>query len=194
VLHGGRRAPEQVAHNLTQDVKSRVPPALAGSIVYGSYVPIMGRGRPKSTNHWGSSPPGASLATAAWSLSQFSCRRRTTGCEHLARRAATVAFSPFPPIHRAHLERVLRVDMTRSPNCQRMAANCAFETWSDVPCRRKAAIADRGLGLLNWAESGPLAKALSPIRFPPRPVRIEKRAVCLPNAVYPSCANAASIF
>ena len=47
----------------------------------------------------------------------------------------------------------------------------------DGGSRRKAAIADRGLGLLNWAESGRLANALSPIRFPPRPVRIEKRWV-----------------
>jgi hypothetical protein len=38
---------------------------------------------------------------------------------------------------------------------QGMTGNCAFETLSDVSCRRKLAVADRRLGRLNWADSAP---------------------------------------
>jgi hypothetical protein len=55
-------------------------------------------------------------------------------------------------------------------------------------------ISDRGGGRRIWAESGPLAEGFVPDQISARLVRIERRSVCLPNAVYPSCANAASIF
>jgi hypothetical protein len=47
-----------VAHNLTQHVKSRVPPGLAGSIVYGSYVPITGPGSTEIDQPLGFGPTG----------------------------------------------------------------------------------------------------------------------------------------
>ena len=39
------------------------------------------------------------------------------------------ALSRFPPVHRANFDRVLRVELTRSPNGSAMAAICAFETF-----------------------------------------------------------------
>ena len=55
--------------------------------------------------------------------------------------APTAAFSPFPPVQRAHLERVLRVVLTRSPSRRGMPASCAERTagvdetgHSSAPC------------------------------------------------------------
>jgi hypothetical protein len=53
---------------------------------------------------------------------------------------------------------------------------------------QKLAVLSHGFG-----GSGLLAAGFVPGLLP-RPARIERRSVCLPNAVYPSCANAASIF
>jgi hypothetical protein len=50
--------------------------------------------------------------------------------------APTTAFSPFSPVQKADLERVLRVDMIGSPSRQRTAAICAFETFEGVLAQR----------------------------------------------------------
>jgi hypothetical protein len=39
--------------------------------------------------------------------------------------APTLGFSPLPPVQSAHLERVLWVDLTRSPGARRVTAPCA---------------------------------------------------------------------
>src|SRR5271154_5103618 len=42
--------------------------------------------------------------------------------------APTLDFSPLPPVQSAHLERVLWVDLTRSPGARRVTAPCAKRT------------------------------------------------------------------
>jgi hypothetical protein len=52
--------------------------------------------------------------------------------------APTAAFSPFPPLHRAHLKRVLRVDFARSTRRRGMAAICALQPLPPYRARTRA--------------------------------------------------------
>ena len=51
-------------------------------------------------------------------------------------RALMTASSPFSPVQKADLERVLWVDIVHSPSRRAMAAMCAIETLGDVANRR----------------------------------------------------------
>jgi hypothetical protein len=55
-------------------------------------------------------------------------------------------------------------------------------------------IADRAVYVAIGRKADRWPKASSPHQISARLVRIERRSVCLPNIVYPSCANAALIF